>query len=124
VSVAPRFVGGFEKGIDYKGDLAAFENDLRGHAAIARAFGPYKISIHSGSDKFSIYPIIGRLCGDLLHVKNRRHQLSGSPARRLPRRHGALCRDLPLLPRSLPRGQGQLPHLRQRRPGGGDARQR
>lgn len=69
VSVAPRFVGGFEKGIDYKGDLAAFENDLRGHAAIARAFGPYKISIHSGSDKFSIYPIIGRLCGDLLHVK-------------------------------------------------------
>jgi len=39
------------------------------HVAIAREFGPYKISIHSGSDKFSIYPIIGRVCGNLLHVK-------------------------------------------------------
>jgi len=30
---------------------------------------PYKLSIHSGSDKFAVYPIIGRVCGDLLHVK-------------------------------------------------------
>lgn len=69
VSLAPRFIGEFEKGIDYKGDLAAFETSLKVHVAIARALGPYKISIHSGSDKFSIYPVIGRLCGDLLHVK-------------------------------------------------------
>lgn len=69
VSLAPRFIGEFEKGIDYKGDLAAFEASLETHVAIARAMGPYKISIHSGSDKFSIYPVIGRCCGELLHVK-------------------------------------------------------
>lgn len=69
VSLAPRFIGEFEKGVDYKGDFAAFEKALTAHVAIAKAFGPYKISIHSGSDKFSIYPIIGRVCGDLLHVK-------------------------------------------------------
>lgn len=69
VSLAPRFIGEFEKGIDYKGDLKAFEASLKQHVAIAREFGPYKISIHSGSDKFSIYPIIGRVCENLLHVK-------------------------------------------------------
>jgi hypothetical protein len=69
VSVAPRFVGEFEKGIDYRGDLQRFEAQLRDHVAIARFCGPYKISIHSGSDKFSIYPTVGRVCGDLLHVK-------------------------------------------------------
>ncbi|MSU34600.1 MAG: hypothetical protein EXS36_05730 [Pedosphaera sp.] len=69
VSLAPRFIGDFEKGIDYRGDHAAFESQLRRHVAIARYCGPYKISIHSGSDKFSIYPAIGRVCGDLLHVK-------------------------------------------------------
>lgn len=68
-SVAPRFIGEFEKGIDYKGDLARFEEDLKIHAAIARYCGPYKISVHSGSDKFSIYPAVGRVCGNLLHVK-------------------------------------------------------
>jgi hypothetical protein len=69
VSLAPRFIGDFEKGIDYRGDLKAFEESLRRHVAIARHCGPYKISIHSGSDKFSAYPIIGRVCGELLHVK-------------------------------------------------------
>lgn len=68
-SLAPRFIGEFEKGIDYKGDLVAFEDSLRIHADIARQYGPYKISVHSGSDKFRIYPAIGRICGDLLHVK-------------------------------------------------------
>jgi hypothetical protein len=69
VSVAPRFVGEFEKGIDYKGDLKAFEASLQVHVAIAKFCGPYKISVHSGSDKFSLYPILGRVCGELLHVK-------------------------------------------------------
>lgn len=69
VSLAPRFIGDFEKGIDYRGDLVAFEAALRQHVAIARYCGPYKISIHSGSDKFAVYPAIGRICGDLLHVK-------------------------------------------------------
>lgn len=69
VSVAPRFVGDFEKGIDYKGDLKLFESTLRQHVAIAQFCGPYKISVHSGSDKFKVYPVLGRVCGDLLHVK-------------------------------------------------------
>jgi len=69
VSVAPRFVGEFEKGVDYKGDLKQFETNLQEHVAIARDLGPYKISIHSGSDKFAVYPICGRVCGELLHVK-------------------------------------------------------
>jgi hypothetical protein len=69
VSLAPRFVGEFEKGVDFKGDLAAFERSFAQHAAIARALGPYKLSIHSGSDKFAIYPIAARLAGGLIHVK-------------------------------------------------------
>jgi hypothetical protein len=69
VSLAPRFCGEFEKGIDYRGDLKAFDEQLREHAEVAEFCGPYKISIHSGSDKFSIYPIIGAVCGNRLHVK-------------------------------------------------------
>jgi len=69
VGLAPRFVGEFEKGVDFKGDLSAFEESFAQHVAIARALGPYKLSIHSGSDKFSIYPIAARLAGDLVHVK-------------------------------------------------------
>jgi hypothetical protein len=69
VSLAPRYIGRFEKGVDYIGDLAEFEYDLVKHAAIARALGPYKLSIHSGSDKFSVYPIFARHAGDLVHLK-------------------------------------------------------
>jgi tagaturonate epimerase len=69
ISLAPRYVGRFEKGVDYIGDLAAFEEDFAGHAAIARQFGPYKLSLHSGSDKFSIYPIATRLSRGLVHLK-------------------------------------------------------
>ncbi|MBM4080663.1 MAG: hypothetical protein FJ278_13250, partial [Planctomycetes bacterium] len=69
VSLAPRFIGEFEKGVDYKGDLAAFERSFAQHVAVARHLGPYKLSIHSGSDKFSVYPIAARLTGGLVHVK-------------------------------------------------------
>jgi len=69
VSLAPRFVGDFEKGVDYIGDLSAFEESFAQHVAVAQHFGPYKISIHSGSDKFSIYPIAARLAGELVHLK-------------------------------------------------------
>ncbi|MHB0857037.1 MAG: tagaturonate epimerase family protein [Anaerolineae bacterium] len=69
VSLAPRYVGRFEKGVDYIGDLGRFEADFARHAAIARALGPYKLSLHSGSDKFSIYPITARLAGGLVHLK-------------------------------------------------------
>jgi len=69
VSLAPRYVGRFEKGVDYIGDLNEFDADLAQHAAIARALGPYKLSIHSGSDKFSVYPIYARHAGELVHLK-------------------------------------------------------
>ena len=69
VSLAPRFVGRFEKGVDYIGDLAELETDVAAHAAIARHFGPYKLSLHSGSDKFSVYPVAARLAKGLVHLK-------------------------------------------------------
>jgi hypothetical protein len=69
VSLAPRYIGRFEKGVDYIGDLEEFERDLKGHAAIARAFGPYKLSLHSGSDKFSVYPAAMRQTRGLVHLK-------------------------------------------------------
>jgi tagaturonate epimerase len=69
VSLAPRYVGRFEKGVDYIGDLADFETCLAGHAAIARQFGPYKLSLHSGSDKFSIYPAAMHQTHGLVHLK-------------------------------------------------------
>jgi len=69
VSLAPRYVGRFEKGVDYIGDLREFEAEFARHATIARALGPYKLSIHSGSDKFSIYPLVARHAGELVHLK-------------------------------------------------------
>jgi len=64
-TIAPKFTGRFNKGVDYVGDVAQFtkefEEDL---AAIAFAIKTYglpdnlKLSVHSGSDKFSIYKAI------------------------------------------------------------------
>jgi hypothetical protein len=68
-SLAPRFIGRFEKGVDYIGDLAALDVELAQHAAVTRHFGSYKLSLHSGSDKFSVYPLIVRHWGARLHVK-------------------------------------------------------
>lgn len=69
ISLALRYLGRFEKGVDYIGDIAAFEKDFAIHAEIARCFGPYKLSIHSGSDKFSIYPAAMRETRGLVHLK-------------------------------------------------------
>lgn len=69
VSLAPRFVGRFEKGVDYLGDPDIFAAEFARHVAIARALGPYKISLHSGSDKLTVYPIVAQLGGGLVHVK-------------------------------------------------------
>jgi tagaturonate epimerase len=72
VSLAPRYVGGFEKGVDYIGNVAVFEEDIEVHAAIARTIspgGPYKLSLHSGSDKFSVYPAFARQTTGLAHLK-------------------------------------------------------
>jgi hypothetical protein len=78
-TIAPKFTGRFNKGVDYTGDLAQFEKefeeDLHVLAFSIRKFGlpgDLKLSVHSGSDKFSLYPIIRKLIQKHnvgLHVK-------------------------------------------------------
>ena len=69
VSLAPRFVGKFQKGVDYMGDLTEFETELEKHVAILHHFNAYKLSIHTGSDKFGIYGIINKRARGYVHVK-------------------------------------------------------
>lgn len=68
-SLAPKFIGDFQKAIDYIGDIKEFENDFKVHCEIAKKYGNYKISIHSGSDKFSVYSIIGKYTNFRFHLK-------------------------------------------------------
>ncbi len=78
-TIAPKFTGRFNKGVDYVGDLAQFEKEFNDDlAVITHAIMAYglpenlKLSVHSGSDKFSIYPIMGdalRRTGAGVHVK-------------------------------------------------------
>jgi len=78
-TIAPKFTGRFNKGVDYVGDLVQFEKEFHDDlAVIAFAVERYglpanlKLSVHSGSDKFSLYPIIRRTLpkfGAGLHVK-------------------------------------------------------
>ncbi len=67
-SLAPRFCGKFEKGIDYIGTLPGFKKDLDAHLKIAQRLG-YRLSFHSGSDKFSIFPLIGEKADGVYHLK-------------------------------------------------------
>ena len=69
ISLAPRFIGRFEKGVEYIGDLTQLRSDLAVHAAIARTLGPYKVSLHSGSDKFQVYPLITEATRGQVHLK-------------------------------------------------------
>ncbi|HEU5351512.1 MAG TPA: tagaturonate epimerase family protein [Terracidiphilus sp.] len=66
-TIAPKFSGRFNKGVDYVGDVAGFEREYAlDVASIAYAVARFglpanlKLSVHSGSDKFSIYPAIHR----------------------------------------------------------------
>lgn len=78
-TIAPKFTGRFNKGVDYVGDVVQFEREFRDDlAVIARAVEAYglpanlKLSVHSGSDKFSIYAPIRRALRDTgagLHIK-------------------------------------------------------
>ena len=69
ISFAPRFVGRFEKGVEFIGDLDELKRDFEIHAGLARALGPYKLSLHSGSDKYSTYPLIAEATGGVVHLK-------------------------------------------------------
>ena len=78
-TIAPKFTGRFNKGVDYVGDVPQFEREFSDDvAAIAQAVERYglpanlKLSVHSGSDKFSIYASIHRVLqktGAGVHVK-------------------------------------------------------
>lgn len=78
-TIAPKFTGRFNKGVDYVGDAAQFEKEFNDDiAVIAYAISRYdlpknlKLSVHSGSDKFSIYEPIRRSLartGAGIHVK-------------------------------------------------------
>ena len=78
-TIAPKFTGRFNKGVDYVGDLAQFEKEFNEDLAViafaVRQFGlpaSLKLSVHSGSDKFSIYGPIRRALrrhGAGVHVK-------------------------------------------------------
>lgn len=78
-TIAPKFTGRFNKGVDYVGDLVQFEREFNEDlAVIAHAVSRYglpanlKLSVHSGSDKFSLYPVIRRALrrtGAGVHVK-------------------------------------------------------
>jgi tagaturonate epimerase len=69
ISFAPRFVGRFEKGVEYIGDIDELRRDFEIHAELARALGPYKLSLHSGSDKYSTYPLFAEATNGVLHLK-------------------------------------------------------
>ncbi len=78
-TIAPKFTGRFNKGVDYEGDIEMFarefEQDILVIAYAVKEFGlpaDLKLSVHSGSDKFSIYPVMGSLIGKHgcgIHVK-------------------------------------------------------
>ncbi|MBC7188986.1 hypothetical protein H5U35_02060, partial [Candidatus Aerophobetes bacterium] len=68
-NLALRFCGEWQKGIDYIGDVKKFEREVNIHAGIAKNLGGYKLSLHSGSDKFSVYPVFAKATGEKFHVK-------------------------------------------------------
>jgi hypothetical protein len=78
-TIAPRFTGRFNKGIDYVGDVTKFEKEFRQDVAVikfaVKEFGlpeNLKLSVHSGSDKFSLYKPINRVLKKFdagLHIK-------------------------------------------------------
>lgn len=68
-SLAPRFPGRFEKGVEYAGDLEELTLSFQTHATIQKNLAGYRLSLHSGSDKFSVYPPFFRETGGVFHVK-------------------------------------------------------
>lgn len=68
-SIALRFPGTFEKGIDYIGKISEFENSIKVHSLLCEYFGGYKLSLHSGSDKLSIYPAFNKSTKGNFHIK-------------------------------------------------------
>ncbi|MEN3008504.1 tagaturonate epimerase family protein [Pseudothermotoga sp.] len=68
-TLALRFPGEWQKGIDYIGDTDQFSKELEKHVAIVKMLAGYKLSLHSGSDKFSVYPALAEKTERTVHVK-------------------------------------------------------
>ncbi|MCK4240799.1 MAG: hypothetical protein KAX30_04190, partial [Candidatus Atribacteria bacterium] len=68
-NLALHFLGDWQKGIDYIGDVDKFAQEFSLHTGIAKKMGGYKLSLHSGSDKFSVYPIFAQKTEGLYHIK-------------------------------------------------------
>jgi len=68
-NLALHFLGDWQKGIEYIGDVKQFAREFSLHAAIAKNIGGYKLSLHTGSDKFSVYPIFSQATDGLCHIK-------------------------------------------------------
>jgi len=68
-NLAFHFLGDWQKGIEYIGNIEEFAKEFSLHAALAKTIGGYKLSLHTGSDKFSVYPIFFRETDGLCHIK-------------------------------------------------------
>ena len=66
--LAPRFAGRWEKAVDVGGDLAALRRSIEAHVEVAERLGPYRLSVHSGSDKPTLYRMLAD-AGGTWHVK-------------------------------------------------------
>jgi len=68
-NLALHFLGDWQKGIEYIGDVKEFAKEFSLHAAITKEIGGYKLSLHTGSDKFSVYPIFSQETDGHYHIK-------------------------------------------------------
>lgn len=68
-NLALHFLGDWQKGIEYIGNVKEFAKEFSLHAAITKEIGGYKLSLHTGSDKFSVYPIFFQETRGLCHIK-------------------------------------------------------
>ena len=68
-SLAPKFPGEFQKAVDYMGEYEGLQRSFDVHAEIARKLQGYRLSLHSGSDKFSVYKMFSEATGGSFHIK-------------------------------------------------------
>jgi len=68
-NIALHFLGDWQKGIEYIGDVKQFAREFFLHAILAKSVGGYKLSLHTGSDKFSVYPIFFQETDGMCHIK-------------------------------------------------------
>jgi tagaturonate epimerase len=68
-NLALRYPGRWEKAVDYMGDVKIFEADLKAHYEVSKMFDGYKLSLHSGSEKMSTYPLFSKISEGNFHIK-------------------------------------------------------